>query len=605
MATHHPNDYKCSNCKVQFDRAHLYIAHMQTKHGVVVENVPIFADDEVEIPPDKMRYTKEITSVYILAQRRRNSIDSLPRDTSFSSNSETSMIMEPMKCGGCQSSFDSARALRTHLRNQANGCSSTVANEIEKLKEEKVVELNFECDQCEKKFSSQVALSAHKNFKHKEAKKVETVKKSERTKFDAHCDICDFTSPRRDYVENHVRQMHPKEFHCKICSKTMSNYFFYMYHMQESHPRSPEPQKCVHKCNECRKCFMFETNLESHMIKHDAYYELENCCEFCGLVYHSAEDFEIHRQNRFHKAIQSFVDNLLKNGPLIIKKEPKETQEEDKRDPFENMLKMIEEPAKKRIKIASADDAISKGTSSTPTVIAPSDEDKLDYLKYITQVNGLYKCGICGKTKQLRKGMLHHLKQHDEVPSYDCHLCPEKFVFKKKYEKHLECHANNENFGKDLIDVDEHPKFQEGAKADTIKCDICQIIFKLKIMLNRHEQQWHSDDNTEKNRPMSEQKSRKEESNQDLPLSKLLSCKHCLETFIHPFELEHHVIEKHDLVDESKRDEKKTEDVAEKIESFACDKCKFVFKELKFLENHQKFFCVFGQARSEQVINEQ
>lgn len=666
MGTHHPEDYNCNECSIQFDRAHIYIDHMLKVHEVTVDNISTFADEDIDIPPEKMRYTKEVTSVLVLAKRRRNSLDS-PRsadlENSILANYSVKMNnSESLTCGGCQTTFDSSRALRTHLRNLVNGCSTTVANEIEKLQEEKkVVDLNFECDQCDKKCSTQFTLNAHKKFKHEaearrleiaksfgcdqcdkkcstmpalimhkkfkheaEARKVENVKKAEKSRFDVHCDICDFTSFRRDYVEHHVRQVHKPEFHCPVCSRTLSNYFLFLYHMRESHPKARE-HRPLHKCEKCEKGFMFEKSLESHMKKHDLDVEVEpdNYCKPCGIICHTAEGFEIHCQNYYHKAVKVFVSNFLNKCELVdVKDEPKEVKalnvehnslnDPFEKDPFENMLKKrIEEPVKKRIKLASAEELTSPNLTATPTVIAPSDEDKLDYLKYIiVQVDGLYKCAICKKTKQLRKGMLHHLKQHDEVPSYDCHLCPEKFVFKKKYEKHLECHATNENFGKEQIDVEEHPKFQEGAAvSNVITCEICHVEFKLKIMLNRHKKQWHNDDNPDKSLPMTEQKEKKEcTNNQDLPVIKLLKCKHCLEAFIHPSILELHLKERHSSQDiDEPMEDQETAAQENSAGAFACDKCKFVFKELKFLENHQKFFCVFGQARKSpaSVVNEQ
>jgi hypothetical protein len=231
------------------------------------------------------------------------------------------------------------------------------------------------------------------------------------------------------------------------------------------------------------------------------------------------------------------------------------------------------------------------------------DDDKLDYLQYLKSCSGGFKCGICGKIKKARKYMLRHLKQHDEVPTYNCSLCTEKFVFRKKYERHILSHGSqlfetsgvqleefsgdsDEEVQRDEANVDEHPKFQEVAPKAELKCNICQLTFKLTIMMNRHNSTWHADDNPDKELSMEQQKEKKEVQ----PL-KLLRCKHCLEAFIQPGELKNHLKEKHDSesVDQPKD---KEEEPAAPVASFSCGRCTLVFEEKQFLDNHQKFFCI-------------
>lgn len=620
MGTHHPKEYKCFECKEQFDRAHLYIAHMQKTHGKTITGMKTFTDEEIDIPLDNLRYTKAETSVTALAQRRRHSVDS-PSFVRRNSTFDPDPPSEPTRCAGCQASFSSSRALRTHLRNHANGCANAVAVEIENAKEETNDSENttFECDQCDKVCFTARSLGQHKKFKHEaEEKKLEAAKMAEKMKYDAHCDICDFFSYRRDYVEHHVRKMHKQEFQCPICSKTLSSYVFYMYHLHESHPKAKRSHRPPLKCQKCDKYFAKEENLESHMKRHEQEIERENHCHACGLTYHSAEGYEIHCSNHFHKNIEAFVENVLQKVlPDKVKEEPTEAvtmeiSSQNLKDPFENMLQERADgpPPRKRAK------SVADELKSTLSINGPNAEDKMDYLKYMTQVDGVYKCGICGKTKQIRKGMLHHLKQHDEVPSYDCHLCPEKFVFKKKYDNHMECHSKDQSFGKEQIDIDEDSRQSDVAKeedeVDEIKCDICNVSFKLKIMLNRHNLHWHSKENASKGVPMSEQPTATEKETENVPSIKLLRCKNCTEVFIQASELEKHEKEKHASPDmeeamevEDDTSENNVVDQPEKTDLFPCDKCKFVFKESKFLENHQKFFCVFGQAKTEKDVNEQ
>jgi hypothetical protein len=326
--------------------------------------------------------------------------------------------------------------------------------------------------------------------------------------------------------------------------------------------------------------------MKTHLAnKHSSdFQQKENHCSICCVTYKDTNGFEIHNQNHVHKNMLKFVESNFQEAVTWEQEETVETnysvteyseEPENTCDPFEKMLEK---------KLQSFD--ASKSTSG---------EDKLDYLNFMQFQDGVYTCGICAKTKHVRKHMLHHLKQHSEVPTFQCEKCPEKFVFKKKYEKHVMEHENDMN-------IDEHPKFQDILhEKNEIKCQICQMNFKLTIMLNRHNTTWHSEENEFRELSMNEQKAKKEESKHELAPIKLLRCKHCLQAFIKPLELKEHLKVKHNS---ESMDQPPEED------SLKCEKCKLSFDEKKFLENHQKFFCVHRQVKSESettknVINEQ
>lgn len=641
MGNRHPTDYRCSQCSQQYDRAHIYALHMLNEHKMTVK-VPTIDQNEINVPNHIMRYTKKVTAVRAMkAQKRMENVI----DVSGTDSEASSFFLIPqdsLKCAECYEEFDSSRSLRIHMRNHTNSSTfAAVAAEIAKTREVKTLDYIHQCDLCEKKFSAMFALNAHKKFRHSIETPTATKKrKAEKTKYDVECDICDFTSFRRDYVEHHVRAAHKLEFQCRHCSRIMSNSNHFLYHLSEFHPKAKDDFKTLHKCTQCEKLFKTVEGAEQHQeSKHKRDVKIpENYCEFCGVVYNDALGFEVHQANHKHKALQTYFENrpanTEKNG---IKEEPVESdamvietrssspQDETEKDPFTRMLEQ---------KIQSPDEPPPKRTRFIPSRFAPSrlsilvaptsnDDDKLEYLKYLQCVNGEFKCGICGKKKTARKYMLHHLKQHKEVPTYSCDKCPEKFVFKKKYEKHLEIH--NELVDDIVIErvemnVDEHPKFQETATKNTsneIRCELCDVSFKLTIMLNRHNSTWHAVDNPDKEMSMNDQKAKKEEPKQELAILKLLRCKHCLEAFIRPVELKEHLKEKHnsESIDqpidcEATQSTEQSDASKFGTGAFPCDRCKFMFKEKKFLENHQKFFCIGRQGKSdangaEVVINEQ
>lgn len=607
---------------------------MLNEHKITVQ-VPTIDQTEINIPNHLMRYTKKVTAVRTLKMQQKLGLASLDL-SSIDNDSESSSFallpQESLKCSECEEEFDSSRSLRIHMRNHSNSIGyKMLCENLAKARELKALEYVHECDFCEKKFSALFALNAHKKFKHSvetsPAKSVSRKHKPDKPKYEVDCDVCEFKSHRRDYVEHHLKAAHRTEFQCRHCSRIISNYNMYMMHLSENHPKAKNDRLDMHPCDQCNKAFKLRESLASHkQMKHDTPLDLpEYYCHTCGVGYTEAYGLEIHIGNYVHRALQNFVDTRLtsvKNEPAdnetttTESPQPESENAVEKLDPFQRMmeqkLESIEDPPPaKRSRFSPA--TRFSGSRNSIVRFPPNEEDKLEYLQYLQYDNGIYKCGICSKTKIVRKHMLHHLKQHKEVPTYSCELCPEKFVFKKKYEQHLEFHGKqSETSFQREMNIDEHPKYQEVvAKKDSneISCNICQTNFKLTIMLNRHNSTWHADENPDKDLSMSDQKSKKE-----IPAIKLLRCQHCLEAFIKPNELKDHLKEKHksDSIEEDNEEEEACTSDASKPESsgnFPCDKCRFVFKEKKFLENHQKFFCMHRNTKPDndatQVINEQ
>lgn len=224
----------------------------------------------------------------------------------------------------------------------------------------------------------------------------------------------------------------------------------------------------------------------------------------------------------------------------------------------------------------------------------------MEYLKYLKTVGKMFECGICGKRKNVRKYMLHHLKQHKEIPTYQCAHCQEKFVFKRKYELHLETHNPGTTFQREVVDVDDHPKFQVAEpQVNKIECKICQQGFRLTIMLNRHNTQWHDEANPDRELSANEQKLKKESAKLEPTVIKFIKCKFCSEAFLKAEDLETHMSEKHTPVqDEADEEEDEAPPADSSTHEFTCDKCNFTFMEQKFLENHQQYFCKYSKGRT-------
>lgn len=575
MSFKHPQNLTCFECNIQFERTLPYALHMQDHHQIMVDTSDY--DENLDIPNDQLRFTKKSTSVRELLkeQQKESSFEGGMIDFPTSSSS----VVQELKCFDCNLEFDSSRSFRSHMRDHGTVKTTgtliikTADHSLVKVKaEEKSKECIFECDLCDKKFSTKFAINAHKKFKHLINNTMRKVEKQ--IKFEVECEICNFTSFRRDYVEHHIKSSHKGELYCGLCKRQQSNYNYFLQHMSlhtfESKDEELNHKSPNFKCNHCPKYFKFEqSKLDHENFKHTLEQKHNFFCNHCSVNYHTSESYKIHLEGYKHKNLMSFLENL--EEPLIKVKMEKTSGIEDGPS------------LAKRQRLDSV-------TVTEPTT---TNEDKLDYLKYIEeQPNGNFKCGICGKIKLSRKFLLHHLKQHEEIPTFDCDKCPERFVFKKKYEKHVKMHEttgnHHDSIEKEMI-VNEHPKFQENIKASEIRCEVCKINFKLKIMLNNHNSTWHSEQNPNRNLSIQDQKQKNKESG----TIKLHRCNNCAETYYKHEKLLEHM----QMVHENK---------------YMCEKCNLTFVEEQFLLNHQKLFCIHRSNNSNtsskelaKLVNEQ
>lgn len=138
----------------------------------------------------------------------------------------------------------------------------------------------------------------------------------------------------------------------------------------------------------------------------------------------------------------------------------------------------------------------------------------------------------------------------------------------------------------------EHPKFQDMKKTE-IRCNTCDTTFKLTIQLNKHNMNWHGEENPNKQLSMQAQKNKSKE------FIKILRCKYCIEAFMKADDLKNHI----KLAHESELGESNEQ------MKFTCKKCNLSFNEKQYLENHQKLFCIHRNNDAEKdeqiILNEQ
>ncbi|XP_065344212.1 zinc finger protein 62 homolog [Cloeon dipterum] len=226
---------------------------------------------------------------------------------------------EICKCRLCDKSYIGRCGLNHHMRTKHSnekpymcsfcGKSFQTGNQLS-LHEANHAEKTIECDVCDKKFPSKMALRSHKQSVHGPFKYIQ-------------CEICGKTYKTID-IASHKRAVHiddsKKYVHeCVICGKKYAGVGGLKFHLlRHENALRFECDICSkryntknsiqshilihlddrkHKCNLCDKAFVMNHMLKSHMLTHTQ--EKRFACEVCGQRFRWKHDRDKH-QNRKH-----------------------------------------------------------------------------------------------------------------------------------------------------------------------------------------------------------------------------------------------------------------------------------------------------------------
>ena len=121
------------------------------------------------------------------------------------------------------------------------------------------IENNYRCCECERSFSSRIALSRHKHIHTRKYKCTE-------------CDKCFETS--KDLARHRRTHSGEKPFKCSLCNRSCSRWDNLQLHKRCVHSSSRP-----HLCSYCGKTFATSTSLNSHVRIHAKPYSCEHCSE--------------------------------------------------------------------------------------------------------------------------------------------------------------------------------------------------------------------------------------------------------------------------------------------------------------------------------------
>ncbi|XP_073829474.1 uncharacterized protein [Musca autumnalis] len=239
---------------------------------------------------------------------------------------------EPFKCVMCPKAFVSYNQWYAHKKSQHKTNKNGKIEEVEDSLKKAASNNKYNCDICQRPFSSRKAIVEHIK-RHKQIKdhvcKLCGVAKVTRTELKTHMrvhfpDMEKFPCPRcpqvfnhRNAISRHVRVVHEGErrFTCDYCSKKFSTRNSKVCHERlhrgekpfsceicekrfaqpeslKSHMKTHDKSLCKHICSYCSRPFITLKNLLDHEKRHRS--DKPHICVNCSKGFHFNEDLQNH-----------------------------------------------------------------------------------------------------------------------------------------------------------------------------------------------------------------------------------------------------------------------------------------------------------------------
>ena len=347
---------------------------------------------------------------------------------------------QKFECEQCQKTFSTKVRLLSHVSIIHNGVK------------------NFQCDDCGKKFGYKWNLKSH-------------VKKCKRT------DIQEENANGKEKVNLPTKlkkafQLNDEDiFICDICEKRFKNKYNLKEHMS-----------CVHsearpfKCEDCSSSFKMDNHLKKHITrvhnftkKNLKYHSnIKNYqCGICSKTFKRSSALNIHAMS-IHTNAKDFECDLCSR-----KFKDKYSLKQHKKIIHLSIRKFKCDVCPMKFKTSSG-----------------LNKHKLKHSEIRK-----YKCDLCESAFKFNSTLKNHMisMHSDNIRKFKCDQCPKSFKFKDILNKHkLNIHSDERNFKCDLCPktfklryaLTSHKLIHSNIK--NYKCHICQSTYKLKRYLQLH-----------------------------------------------------------------------------------------------------------------------
>lgn len=228
----------------------------------------------------KQEATSVFVPIYLTAGNTKKTFKCSKCPAQFRTKEERcdhgSLHKKHFKCSDCSKRYHTLEALEAHRANETHvhtceECGKVFHSQIYLKRHQAVhvVERNFACDICQKRYTSQANCRAHKRSVHALVKKHV-------------CDECGKAFARKDKLKRHqlIHIPYPNRpvFPCPFRSHTGCTSTFYREDKLKRHLFTHSKEK-PYKCSQCDKGFARKDNLNDHMKTHTK--DFSYVCALC------------------------------------------------------------------------------------------------------------------------------------------------------------------------------------------------------------------------------------------------------------------------------------------------------------------------------------
>ncbi len=362
---------------------------------------------------------------------------------------KTHSHLKVFECRRCDAKFPLLARLRDHtlrhlgIRNQ----QCPLCGKMFKSKNEVNSHMNgvhskerkFSCSQCGKAYKTRDCLNTHRKFVH------ETRTKNHK------CELCpnvafQYRATLIKHMKKHKME-HP--FKCRLCPYQSHYRKSYETHFERDH-QGQLPYMCV----ECSAGFMLESNLRDHLIGVHGHTDITqdfHTCAVCNCSFVFKTQLEIHlrkHQNMTHKCsfcLKEFKDRHLAETHMALVHKAGEKFEHlnSKFVTCEKCGKSFPHRAKLERHALSHSNLRPFKCLEPGCTSAFKDESTLKNHMKRLHLGGLEKpckCDICGKCFVHNNKLREHIRVHSGEKPYHCTVCNFSCAIKGNLTKHMKVH---------------------------------------------------------------------------------------------------------------------------------------------------------------------
>ena len=152
----------------------------------------------------------------------------------------------------------------------------------------------FECDKCDRVFSTEKYLNRHQETHHLGIEKMPKLKtKKEKKNKEKKCDKCDMKFESNNSLHYHIVKVHEDQVTCEICGFVTNKHNMITHRTKKHHLYIIPSEKMVKKCDTCDTEFKSGEKMDNHLREcHDCDQQFE--CKECDKIWVSPLSLELH-----------------------------------------------------------------------------------------------------------------------------------------------------------------------------------------------------------------------------------------------------------------------------------------------------------------------